>query len=206
MKTTHHILGVCLTLTGVSTAASGCGGGAGETGDPYLDEVFTSTHYELTENGPPRLVSVEYVTRRQQLAELAREEERAILEAAGIREDSQALGYEGQGASNCSDSTFMRLYTLTNYSGFVICFSGTGEADLNNYCYNPLNCAGSKWAYAVDSFKAGNQNGVLGSSQAYFDCEFCEDLASGGQTANCTSECNGSRWAKRGTSAVCNPC
>jgi hypothetical protein len=105
-------------------------------------------------------VTVQYITRAEQLAEqAAREAAEAREGEAGLGEAAQAITYDGA----CS-GTALWIYDKTTGYGNQICFFGTGTANLSNYIRyvcSSWTCYKGNWASAVRSYWPGNEGGYF---------------------------------------------
>jgi hypothetical protein len=124
------------------------------------DEVYTVTAVELDEVNGNRVVGTYTETLSEQLERNAR---LAELEEQGLGQDAQAISHTNPCLAGMFVGQQIIIYDATNYTGNMICFTGTGIADLNSYCRTSLwgQCL-DNWGGNVRSFKTGNEAARFG--------------------------------------------
>jgi len=125
------------------------------------DVWYERTHVTLQPDGNHVVVTT-YVSLAQQIAEREAEEAGHSLRAVSI--------------GDCSNDE-LRIYSLTNYTGYQLCLQGTGKLNIGNICKISLfgSCI-DYWGAAddddVSSIRTGDW-GVYFDDTTNFDCCGC---------------------------------
>jgi hypothetical protein len=208
MKAIHTLLGLAL-LGAVPVISTGCfEAEEGEADDLDIaelevDPVYTVTRVDLDPSGNHK-VTTGTITLSEQLAQHA-------AESAEV-DSGDGVGHAQQAIFRtliCGSST-LRIYSLTGYTGDEICFTGTGTADLRDYCRIMVgSLCTDRWDGEIESFKTGDN-----TLRVYQDgddeylglcCGSCSQRAASTDVTDATSceDASNSRYVFRGG---CGPC
>lgn len=141
------------------------------------EPLFGETIVHLNSDGPPTVIE-----KQVSGAELAAQ--RAAFQArAQARAEGRPLPLTPDIAEEtCSDATLW-LSNTTNCSGYTICFSGEGTANLADYSYCTFDCIFRyQWAGNVASWQAETETGYL--TYTYGDNQYEQDFGPYGSCTN----------------------